>query len=165
MITYRESEEPITCPYCESEENCDHLFALYDETFDSIDGGYIYDRPEFDHLLSEFILAQLAKNDPKSLKIDFEYTPLRDLWEEIIEEERCVFDEETKQWELDLPNLNRLILDLLDDLIYPEYGEFEGGPGQSSAYRIYYAKDTQVAFNELLEKWKGILKVPSDSSK
>ncbi len=130
-----------------------------------MDGGYIYGRSEFDNLLSEFILDQLAKNDPASLELDFEYAPLQVLWEEIIEEERCVFVEETKQWELDLPNLNSLILELLDDLIEPEYGEFEGGPGQSSAYRIYYARDTQVAFNDLLENWKAILKVSPDLSK
>ncbi len=40
-----ETEEPTTCNICGSEE-CNHRFAIYDETFGSLDDGYLVDKED-----------------------------------------------------------------------------------------------------------------------
>ncbi|MFC5191885.1 hypothetical protein ACFPIK_08905 [Algoriphagus aquatilis] len=161
MITNPDTEEPIACPYCESEENCEHLFALYDVTFDSLDGGYIFDKIDLEELLTEFFISQINKCGYPANPLEFENETLQALWEEILYEDRCNFNAEKNEWEIDIPNYNLLLFEVLDDLIYPEYGEFEGGPGQTSSYRIYYTENPEEDLNSLIKRIKALLEVCS----
>ncbi|MCS5488906.1 hypothetical protein [Algoriphagus limi] len=158
MITYRDTNIPIECPFCETDTNCEHLFAQYDSTYGIIECGYIYDRHDFDHTLERFFISKIHKFDyPKNL-LRFKNQILRDFWDEIVANEYCIFNQDSNKWEFsDFPDTRYLLFDLLDDIIYPENGEFEAGPGSSCSYKIYYSEDPEEDYASLIKSLKALL--------
>ena len=52
----------IRCPYCGSEEDCEHTLAVIDTTWAVCEGGYSYKRfDEFGTAIEEYFLQQLRK--------------------------------------------------------------------------------------------------------
>ncbi len=56
MICYEDTEDPIECNYCKSTDHCEHLLAIYDETFDSIEGGILAEDDSIKQILSSFFV-------------------------------------------------------------------------------------------------------------
>ena len=52
----------IRCPYCGSEEDCEHTLAVIDTTWAVCEGGYSYKRfDEFGRAIEEYFLQRLRK--------------------------------------------------------------------------------------------------------
>jgi hypothetical protein len=152
MITYQDSELPITCPFCDSENVCAHLFALYNITFDTLEGGFLYDKIEIEEKLKKYFLAKIKNNGGLDTSSTFENKEINTIWEELLYQEGCQYIEETKEWEIDLPNINSFVFECLENLIIPEIGEFEGGPGASSLFKIYFTENTAELYSALLKE-------------
>ena len=88
-----------------------------------------------------------------------DYPELGFIWDEIIENEDdyCNEDKFDKDY-FYLPDYNSYLLEKLDVILMPEFGEFEGGPGQSSEYLIYYTDKPQEVLHELCKSIKAELK-------
>jgi hypothetical protein len=152
VITYENSEEPVKCPYCNSTGLCEHLFALYDVTFNSLEGGYLLDKKGIDNILYEYFNEYIKSNGlPKKLKTV--NSNLKEIWSEILQNKSEIrFNEISNQYEFDLPGSNSFIFEILDEMEVPEFGQFEGGPGQSSTYKVYYSDDPQLTYQKLKDK-------------
>lgn len=139
MICYQDTNDPIKCNFCNSSEDCEHLLALYDETFNSIEGGILIESDTIEILLSNFFIDLIKlkgfSSPLKLLKNDL----IADIWNEIVISKDCyLVDGDFDESEFYLPNHYRYMFDKLEEIIYPEYAEFEGGPGQSSLYKVFY---------------------------
>jgi hypothetical protein len=152
MITYQDSDIPITCPFCDSENVCAHLFALYNITFDALEGGFLYDKIEIEEKLKKYFLSKIKNNGGTDTSLNFENKEINIIWEELVYQEGYQYIEETKEWEIDLPNINSFVFECLEDLIIPEIGEFEGGPGGSSLFKIYFTENIDELFSALLKE-------------
>jgi hypothetical protein len=155
MICYQDTNVPVKCPFCNSSDQCEHLLAIYDVTFDSIEGGVLIENDTIEDLLSKFFI-DIIKTKGFSFNINVLKNELiSDIWEElVISKEYYLIDGKFDETEFYLPSHFKYLFDKLDEIIYPEYGEYEGGPGQSSFYKIYYtdnAVDIIGQLNQLIE--------------
>lgn len=150
MVNYPYSEDAVQCPYCNSEDSCEHLFASYDKTFNSLEGGFLYDNDAIKEVLSTFFVSIIEKYGLIDSDHFSDYPELGFIWDEIIENEDdyCNEDKFDKDY-FYLLNFNSYLLEKLDVILMPEFGEFEGGPGQSSEYHIYYTDKPQEVLLEL----------------
>jgi hypothetical protein len=162
MVTYQDSEIPITCPFCDSENVCNHLLALFNVTDNLVEGGYLMEKLVLENELKKYFLLQIEKMGSPDPSISFKNDEIKSIWEELLYQEGCHYNEETNEWELDLPNINLFVFECLENLIIPEIGEFEGGPGGSSYYKIFYTDDISKTNEELLNE---IQKAISNSQK
>lgn len=155
MIYYINTEDQIECIYCKSVDSCEHLFAVYDETFDALEGGFLYNDNRVEEILRYFFISVINSyglfNNLKFLKCN----EVNDIWNEILEYSDYYMDENTFiESDFSLPSINRYMFQKLDDINLPEYGEFEGGPGQSSAYNVYYSDKPQQLADTLINSIK-----------
>jgi hypothetical protein len=155
MVTYQDSDIPIACPFCDSENVCKHLLALFNVTDNLVEGGYLMENSVLEDELKKYFLRQIKKMGRPDPSISFKNNEINSIWEELLYQEGCQYNEETKEWEIDLPNINSLVFECLENLIIPEIGEFEGGgPGASSYYKIFYTEDILKTNKELLNEVK-----------
>ncbi len=150
MICYEDTEDPIVCSYCKSTEECEHQLAIYDETFDSIEGGILADNDSIKLILTSFFVDLIKLkgfvSPLKMLKNDL----IVDLWDEIVWSKEWYFvDGNFDETAFDLPSHNKYMFDKLEEIVSPEYGEFEGGPGQSSSYKVYYTDNPSESIKNL----------------
>jgi hypothetical protein len=150
MICYEDTEDPIECSYCKSTEECEHQLAIYDETFDSIEGGIMADNDSIELILTSFFVDLIKlKGFVSPLKL-LKNKLLVDLWDEIVwSKEWYLVDGNFDETAFDLPSHNKYMFDKLEEIVSPEYGEFEGGPGQSSSYNVYYTDNPTEAIHKL----------------
>lgn len=164
MITHQESSVPIICPHCESTDSCEHLFALYDITFNTIEGGYFYGKNEAEFLIEEFYSDLIQTNGFSATIPALKDYTLREFWDDLLSiKEDLLFNETDNKWNIYIENINSLIFEVLDDVEIPEYGEFEGGSGQSSAFKIYYSKEPYVTYNKFIDELKKLLEENSEN--
>jgi hypothetical protein len=155
MINYIDTDDPVECPYCSSIEDCEHLFLLYDRTFNSMDAGFFHGNKLVDEILHRYFVNFIMMNGFKSRNPFVQSPELSALWVEILENKESyiqngIFIED----DFYLPDTNDYIIGKLDEIIVPDMGEFEGGPGQSSSYYLYYTDDAQSTLQELLDEVK-----------
>jgi hypothetical protein len=146
------SEESGACPYCEKYD-CNHLLAHYDETFNELQGGYFDKVNEHDKKMVGFFNEYLNEFDFTDSLKGINNSELGYVWDDIYADRMSVdFNEETETYDVDsiCPNSNRFIFTLLEDICYPEYTEFEGGPGQSSSYKVFYSEDVEKTYKDFL---------------
>ena len=150
MICYEDTEDPIECSYCKSTEECEHQLAIYDETFDSIEGGLMADNDSIKLILSSFFVDLIKlKGFVSPLKM-IKNNLLVDLWDEIVWSKECfLVDGNFDETAFDLPSHYKYMFDKLEEIVSPEYGEFEGGPGQSSSYKVYYTDNPSESIKNL----------------
>ena len=151
MINYEDTEDQIKCPYCKSVDSCEHLFAVYDVTFDTNEGGFLYNDDRVEEVLRHFFISVI---NSYGLSDDFEfpeYSELNDIWADIIADGSAYMDDNIfYENNFFLPSINRYLFQKLNELESPENGEFEGGPGQSSAYDVYYSDNPQKLADDLV---------------
>lgn len=150
MICYTDTNDPVLCPYCKSEDACEHLFILYDHTFETIEGGWFIDNDLIETLIFDFfknVIESYGLNPNISFRNS---SDLNYIWNDVVDNKDCYFINDIFEKEdFFLPNTNMYVFQILDEIEIPEIGEFEGGPGQSSTFYLYYVENCNVTLNEL----------------
>jgi hypothetical protein len=139
--------DAVECPFCGSEDDCPHLLAVLDRSFNECNGGYAYSRfHEFAERITETFEREL-KAGRKARKPE-EDGLVAELWEYAVEAYP-----ESKEVELDDDVLFNLVAELFDDAGGEEYpGSIivEGGPGYTSALTVFHAEDPARVFERAL---------------
>ncbi len=120
-----------------------------------MDAGFFHGNKLVDEILHGYFVNFIMLNGFKSRNPFLQSIELSALWEEIQENKESyiqhgIFIKD----DFYLPDTNDYIIGKLDEIIPPEMGEFEGGPGQSSSYCLYYSEDPQSTLQELLDEVK-----------
>ena len=128
--------------------------ALFNVTDNLVEGGCLMENSVLENELKKYFLLQIKKMGGPDTSISFKNNEIKSIWEELLYQEGCHYNEETNEWEIDLPNINSFVFECLENLIIPEIGEFEGGPGANSYYKIFYTDDISKTNEELLNEIK-----------
>ncbi len=155
----------MSCPLCglPSDQNCKHYVLAVDVTFNEIVGGELYSEAcEFESAFEDALrrAAATGTDVPDDMPgPEYEIKEILAAVRENIGDEP-VSDPSYIDVKALIPHQ---FMDLLygsiigeDILIYEEDGEFEGGPGTSSAYRIFYCSDPPE-FRKKLLHWTKLL--------
>jgi hypothetical protein len=71
--------EEIRCPYCESDDDCPHLLAVFDRAFGECLGGYAFDRfGELEGVIQERFVTLLDRGEPG--KYSWNDPEIAELW-------------------------------------------------------------------------------------
>jgi len=141
--------EQIRCPFCGSVDECSHLLAVIDRTFNDCPGGYASDRyHEFRTVIENTFAELLTSGEQK--KPSWTDPEITQLWHYALEE-WSLGDEEVS---VDPYALNRLIVELLSESGAVKYaGPIDddwGVPGFASAITLLHAANTQSVFEAAL---------------
>lgn len=124
-----EGPSQSACPLCEEEDSCDHLLLLVDRTFQTVDGGVLYE--DIARVSSRFWEMLEAESPEESVVATFQSAGLDfDEWRSAVEQQE--FDS--------------MFLEFVRDVVEShadaesEY-ELDGSPGQSSAYLAYWSEN------------------------
>ena len=147
--------EVIRCPYCGSEEDCEHTLAVIDTTWAVCEGGYSYERfDEFRRVIEEYFLQQLRKGTRNvSGRRD---KLIGELWNESVEK----YSPGDEEISIERYGLTELIIDLFEALAAKQVtlGIDHGLPGFACAYRTFYAKKPKTVFRAALAELRARLK-------
>jgi hypothetical protein len=153
-------DDKILCPYCSSDGDCQHLLAYYDSTFRELNGGYIYGKRDHEDLINDFFNAYVKQYGFTENLIGIDDNYLEDIWVDVVaQQEYAEFDEMSKTYDASgiISGSHVYLINILDEICEPEYYDFEGGPGQSSLYKINYSENPEKTFKELLLELKATL--------
>lgn len=155
--------EEIRCPHCASTEECSHLLALIDRTFNECSAGYASERYFEFHSLVENAFRDLLQSGAPA-ECSWRDPKLGELWD-YAREAHCDDDEDVL---LDPHIMTRLIVRLLADaggekVSRPITDGFEA-PGLSSAFALFYAKEPARVFDAALLQLKLLLTGDDPSS-
>src|SRR5262245_61841726 len=141
----------VACPFCEAaDDSCGHLLAYIDRTFGQIEGGTFFDHESraveiLDQAIAPCLQTLTAKSPRQRRQLLNRITPRR----------LATLVEEAEKEE-DLRVAYGAFLDYLDDLLLglPNVVEaehdVEGGPGQSSLCKSYWAENGEQAAHDAL---------------
>jgi len=150
------SEGVVPCPHCGTEGNCPHLLALIDETFNECADGYGYARyDEFRAAIEDSFGRLLSDGSRKRLK--WGDKQIQKLWHRAVEN----YSSEDSEVTLDPDVLTVLIVDLLETSGGKRYSgsvSDDGGPGLSSVYCVFHAKNPKRVFDSALSMLKDRLR-------
>lgn len=154
--------EESECPFCGSEDECEHLLLLIDHTFGECSGGAAYARwDEFESALEKHMRDLLERGYRDDLK--FEDSEIDELWKETL----SYFREGSDEVPVDNLLLTRLVSTIVEEgtgVISIMY-DFEGGPGQSSSMESFYSEDTKSAISDALIDFASLLTKVTSSKK
>ncbi len=141
------------CPFCNSEEDCDHLLAILDRSFIECNGGYALEPLDNLYQYLESIFKGLIESDQPLVKA------------EGVESLKNLFFLTKQQYEesgeIDLDGFT--YYDLIEELflshgaILIDYAEDFGRPGFDSVIKTYYAENPQRVFSQSVAKIKSAM--------
>jgi hypothetical protein len=148
-------EEPV-CMYCHSDGDCPHLTAVVDVTFAECVGGALYEHMDgLRETLRQSVLTKLKDGKVGDTKGYSEFAS-------IIQAARDSFDPKDPEY-VDLDE--HLFLDWIIEVLLAAGAEEphgriveEGGPCQSPALRILYARDPKVVIQRVENELKEALR-------
>jgi hypothetical protein len=147
--------EAIQCPYCESEDHCEHLLAVLDHSFLQCSGGYAYERfDEFDECLRKAFGPKLR--DSTAASHDWKNSMITELWAWAKENA----GEDGDSVIIDGDVLLRLVVELLEDAggdEYPGLIDTGGGASYSSVITLFHASSPKAVFNDAVKKLRELL--------
>ena len=135
-----ESDEnkKVSCPFCDSEENCPHLLAVTDGS--SLVGGFAYDHEaSFYSRVYDAFQKRLAEGNTDQ---EWSLYELDLLWESIREEKPGVFESGDADLSSGLmSDLLFVVLDVAGGSEYQGNAISRSGGNSESATRLMYAED------------------------
>lgn len=150
-----DSNEKIKCMFCGSTDDCEHLLAILDRSFNECCGGYLLNYYYQFQYIVEKAFSDIEKNCP-NLKPSWDNYFISELWN------KKMHDMPLSNYPVSVDEyiLSRLIKELLTECGGYEYmgpiaGENEDIPGFSSALTIIYAENPKSVYENallLLEK-------------
>jgi len=150
--------EEIRCPYCGETEDCSHLLAVIDATFNYCPAGYATERyDEFHSIVGNVFLAQLRFAGQRDCS--WSDSGLSEPWDYA----RQDYSDGDDEVSLDPYIMTRLIIRLLADAGGEKYpGPLTDGseaPGFSSALELFYAKEPAEVLEAALVQLKMLLNI------
>jgi hypothetical protein len=146
-----DSEDVVPCPYCGTEEDCEHLLAIIDKTFNECGGGYACDRyEEFGQIIEGSFGKFLRQGERKRFK--WGDKEIQELWFSAVEN----YSPEDGEVSLDRDVLTALIINLLEVSRGVHSGSVsdDSGPGLSSVVCVFHANNPKKVFDSALSKLK-----------
>jgi hypothetical protein len=145
----------IRCPYCGSEEDCEHTLAVIDTTWAVCEGGYSYKRfDEFGTAIEEYFLQQLRKGTRNvSGRRD---RLIGELWNHAVEK-YSPGGRRNLDWTLRIDGVDHRPIrgvGCKTGHIWIDHGL----PGFACAYRTFYAKKPKTVFEAALAELRARLK-------
>ncbi len=141
--------EDVCCPTCGSGDECPHLLAVIDRTFNEVQGGYCFDR---DHEFQDAIEGTFKKTlergrHKKSVRRDSE---IGELWSYAIEN----YAPGDGEVPIDADCLTGLVIRYLNDAGGEEFQAVDdpGVPGESSAISLIYARSPHKVFTKAISR-------------
>lgn len=135
------------CPFCGSEDGCEHLLLHIDRTFGECCGGAAYSRwSEFESALEKHMRDLLERGYRDDLR--FKDSEVDELWQETL----SYFREGSDEVPVDNLLLTRLVSETIEEVdgVVSIMYDFEGGPGQSSSMESFYTEDPKGAISDAL---------------
>lgn len=146
-----ETGEVVACPFCDEEGDCEHLVAVFDMSFLSLDGGALFDRIDDLAVKVGAAAVQRLRNRPGSVK-KITHPNLEELFLEVEDELRHEPPDSDPDVEAGLGHLIYLCNEILADLDVeqPSSSVYEGdAPGYSSAMEIYWSARPSEVLDQL----------------
>lgn len=150
------SEDLVVCPCCGQQDDCPHLLAVFDISFNECSGGFAYDRYQEFHEAIENSFGKLLKKNARD-DIKWGDKDLTELWNYAA---KGYFPKDGEV-SLDPDVLTRLIINLLEASGGERYtGSVSeaGGPGFTSTICLFHAKNPQSVFESALSKLQARLR-------
>ena len=153
MYYDEDTDEIIRCPYCNRSKGCKHLFAIHDETYRHLSGGYLSDKvlPLVENIRQHFE-QHIANYGYEKDSYNSDHWAMKELWYQMLDEkdycesvgyEICV--ENTCQY----GNVISAIVEASDLISRPGVS---GNPFTGdSMYGIIYVEDVKQAHKDLLQ--------------
>jgi len=147
---------PVVCSFCGAEEECDHLFALYNQNCVEIEKGYVQIHLEnIQNLICKQLIMYVRKNNIVT-ESPFLSEKLNDIWYDIFCCRKDFFsksgfnENEFKSFVEDI-SLTEYIMECIDSTEIGELGISESDqPGSSYSFQIFHVEDTNLALSKLL---------------
>ena len=140
------------CPFCNSEEECEHLLAILDRTFIECNGGYALGPLDELYQYLESTFKNLIESDqplPTGERVES--------LENLFYSTKQLYEE---NGEINLDGF--AYYDMLEDLFIKhgakliDYAEDFGRPGFDSLVKTYYAENPESVFNQSVMKVKQV---------
>lgn len=144
--------EEVKCIICGKGYECEHLLALFDQTFGDCKQGYACDHlNEFEGVITSQFIKALSEG--KGNDHDWGDDGINEIWSDSIL--NCDLENSDLDFERGL--LFRLIIEMFEQCggnEYPGLIDDGGGPGNSSSVKLFFADNPK----EVLEGAHGALK-------
>ena len=148
---------PIVCSFCGAEEECEHLFALFNRNRGEIEKGTI--KTHFDDIktfIQEQLITFISKNNI-TVESPFLSEKLNEIWYDIFCSRNDFFSknglnrDEFKSF-IENISLTEYIMECIDSTEIGEVGiSISDQPGNSESFEIFHIKDKSMGLSKLLD--------------